>query len=307
MNKLPETIRLYNETCERIRRNPDTFLTRFEKETEGWFFDKKKQYTYFQAEVNRLLVMLDQLGMAKTLLFPTSQAEVFLSVSQEYTEQLDYKLPFPVVFVQFSEPMAVNVPYRGEYKPDQILFMVISQFELSENDVNEQHRQSMNTPFSLLKVSPRLKPGILNGITAIYSDMNILSFSWMADSHDEFVSGSLYGVDEYQHMLKRLAISIIGYINCENVYLEKQGEVDDAINRKREKKGKSRLEPYYICRIKGVQYDGHATGEGSKHSIRYDVRGHFRRMTNGKTIWVRPHQRGLQNELYIPKTYKVDK
>ena len=70
-----------------------------------------------------------------------------------------------------------------------------------------------------------------------------------------------------------------------------------------------RLEPYYVCRIRGVQYDsaGNPAGEGSKHGIRYDVRGHFRRMTNGKTTWVRAHQRGLANELYIPKTYVVDK
>ena len=92
-----------------------------------------------------------------------------------------------------------------------------------------------------------------------------------------------------------------------NVYLEKQGEVPEAVNRKREAKGKSRLEPYYVCRIKGVQYDSHATGEGAKHGIRYDVRGHFRRLDTGKTIWVRSHQRGLANELYVPKVYKVEK
>ena len=64
-----------------------------------------------------------------------------------------------------------------------------------------------------------------------------------------------------------------------------------------------------MCRIRGVQYDseGYEKGAGVKHGIRYDVRGHFRRLETGKTIWVRPHQRGLQNELYVPKTYVVAK
>jgi len=56
-----------------------------------------------------------------------------------------------------------------------------------------------------------------------------------------------------------------------------------------------------------VQYaPGDSRGQGSRHAIRYDVRGHFRRLAGGKTTWVRAHQRGLSNELYVPKVYKAD-
>ena len=59
-------------------------------------------------------------------------------------------------------------------------------------------------------------------------------------------------------------------------------------------------------------------GEGSHHSYRYDVIGHLRFTqhrvkqedgTVGKkdyVEWVAPHQRGLANTLYIPKTYRVE-
>ena len=50
-------------------------------------------------------------------------------------------------------------------------------------------------------------------------------------------------------------------------------------------------------------------GTANRHSFRYDVMGHLRfgnhRLRDGsyrETIeWVRPHQRGLANEMYIPK------
>ena len=46
------------------------------------------------------------------------------------------------------------------------------------------------------------------------------------------------------------------------------------------------------------------------HNIRYDVMGHLRcnRKKNedgsfsNSFIWVRPHQRGLANDIYVPKT-----
>jgi hypothetical protein len=70
-----------------------------------------------------------------------------------------------------------------------------------------------------------------------------------------------------------------------------------------------RVEPK---RVKGkIEYVGES---GTKHSYRYDVIGHLRfnrHLTKEgykDTIeWVADHQRGLENELYIPKTYKVEK
>lgn len=56
-----------------------------------------------------------------------------------------------------------------------------------------------------------------------------------------------------------------------------------------------------------------STGTGTAHRYRYDVRGHWRRGrhkrktgTYSHTIeWVPSHQRGLANDLFIPKSYEV--
>lgn len=75
--------------------------------------------------------------------------------------------------------------------------------------------------------------------------------------------------------------------------------------------------PWHIVRVEPKFYPASRqpiedTGRG--HSYRYDVIGHLRfgrhkrgDGTYSETIeWVPPHQRGLKNTLYIPKTYKVD-
>jgi len=93
--------------------------------------------------------------------------------------------------------------------------------------------------------------------------------------------------------------SILNYINSRNVdrvYVNPN-------TRKRVEKGKELL-PYYECKIhpSKTYEDYHGTGEGTPHSFRYDVRGHFRKIDKG-FIWVGDHQRGLRHTLYKPKIW----
>lgn len=261
----------------------------------------------YQSEMYGMFVLTEQMELAQTVVFSTEQAQVFMDVTKNYTDSLDYKLPFPYTFLQFTSPLPVDVPMYDHIRTDNISYIMLAQSEFTSEMYEDTKTDWKSDPHMLLDVAANVRPGILNNAIIIYKDMNLTRFGWMSDDHNELTVNDEGVAYEYWVELKRLCIACIGYINCENVYLEKQGEVPEAINRKREAKGKSRLEPYYVCRIKGVQHDSHATGEGSKHGIRYDVRGHFRRLDTGKTIWVRPHQRGLQNELYIPKVYKVEK
>ena len=56
-----------------------------------------------------------------------------------------------------------------------------------------------------------------------------------------------------------------------------------------------------FCRVTG-------SGEPTcRHvSFRFDVRGHWRNLSDGRTVWIRPHQRGVEHDLYRPKAYKVE-
>ena len=87
-----------------------------------------------------------------------------------------------------------------------------------------------------------------------------------------------------------------------------------------EQKGEVIPEPWQIVRVEPTlrkKYENASrSGDApkSKHGYRYDVRGHLR---NGKhklrdgsykysVEWVPAHQRGLKNELYIPKTHSYE-
>lgn len=238
---------------------------------------------------------------SKVVLFSAEQMRIFSEIRKAPGDAVDYMLPFPSVFVQLDKPYSA-ILRDGDAHESSIVGFLLSQILVDWEKYQEAVADG--APQSLVVDSERNV--YLNRLYmfAQEKDSAILhAVAWQSDvGHHPIING--VGADSFW---RDLAVACIGYINCENVYLEKQGEVPEAVNRKREAKGKSRLEPYYVCRIKGVQHDSHATGEGSKHGIRYDVRGHFRRLDTGKTIWVRPHQRGLQNELYIPKVYKVEK
>jgi hypothetical protein len=237
--------------------------------------------------------VIEGLAEAKTVIFSADQVEIFLRLSADYTETLEYILPFPIVFLQFDRPVFTALPDRG--------IVALWAMALSQPD----DKPSSDTAF------------INNACFAWFTEasntvdhkgkMTAFAFAWEANEQQSIHCE--HGLIDGAISLKSLAIACIGYINCENIYLHKEGEVPDKVNRKREREGKKILEPYYVCRIRGVQYDsnGQPTGEGTHHGFRYDVRGHFRKLATGKTTWVRPHQRGLQNELYIPKTYVVER
>ena len=73
--------------------------------------------------------------------------------------------------------------------------------------------------------------------------------------------------------------------------------------------------PWHIVKVEPKFTSGSEEGSGRSHSYRYDVIGHLRfahhKLRDGSNYhgieWIRPHQRGLDNALYIPKTYKVER
>lgn len=256
---------------------------------------------------------------AKTVLFRADQAQVFTSVHETYFDSLDYKLPFDKVFLQFDRPVVLEYQKRSADDIDRgkLIAIALDQTEVTEAEMEaDQGKVYENYKNLNINFSPKFYDfqydeqgrAVVNKILFLYEDWGFEKVSWQSKCTDESLEDFEPARASIVARWKNVAIACIGYINCENVHLERIQQVPEAINAKRERKGKSRLEPYYICRIRGVQYDStDPTGTGTKHGIRYDVRGHFRRLQTGKTTWVRPHQRGLTNELYVPKTYLVDR
>lgn len=258
---------------------------------------------------------------SQTIIFSAEQCEIF----EELVEKgdifgLEYRLPFEDMILEFTRPVTVLAfdDERERFDLRTVLGFLLAQKEVDE----EEHEKNLvalrdsDKLFGFSSESPNMPTDwsksdtvVINHVGIIDKDFGIEGMAWTSQfEYTDIEKIAPESVVNWRMKFKALAIACIGYINCENIYLHREGEVSEAINAKRERKGKSRLEPYYICRIRGVNYDNpQATGQGTAHGIRYDVRGHFRRLATGKTTWVRPHQRGLANELYVPKIYLVDK
>lgn len=253
---------------------------------------------------------------SQAIVFRSQQAEVFTKINESYVESIDYRLPFENVLLLFDSPVVTKYELRtpNDFDRGNLLAIGMFQKEFTRDEWFKLLDKGTSGSYLMPEDGEYLQAikgdaVVSNQLCFLYGDWGCEYINWLGGNKQEWL-GSVDDVRKSMMLLwKNLAIACIGYINCENIYLHKEGEVSEAINVKRERKGKSKLEPYYVCRIRGVQYDsdGYEKGAGVKHGIRYDVRGHFRRLETGKTIWVRPHQRGLQNELYVPKTYVVAK
>ncbi len=226
---------------------------------------------------------------AKTILFPAEQAAVFAALSHDYTDRLNYALPFPEVLIEFIDPVPID--------SQQLLGIALCQDVIERNKFEKFISETgiEVTGKTELPESSEVHQAIgvyMDGFTKVIWQVNNRKIMFDKDADAK---------------LKNLAIACIGYINCENVTLERQ-EVDEKINRKRLAKGKKSLDPFYLTKIKGYQYDNGERGAptGQHVSYRFDVRGHFRRYESGKTVWVKPHQRGLEHELYKPKVYVAE-
>lgn len=274
-----------------------------------------------EEDISDFAITCESAKASQTILFSADQCEVFCKLLEKGNiPPLEYRLPFRDVILEFTRPVtmfAFNDDGSSGFGLRTVLGLLLSQHEVNEKQHGEVIKKIRSADEMFGFSSPQFIPTDwsksdtiqINHVGLIDKDFDVEGMAWSSQSEYTDLVWDLPGeVINWRMKFRSLAIACIGYINCENIYLHREGAVPESVNAKRERKGKSRLEPYYICRIRGVNYDNpQATGQGAAHSIRYDVRGHFRRLTNGKTTWVRPHQRGLANELYVPKTYLVDK
>lgn len=226
---------------------------------------------------------------AKTIFFPALQAQVFATLSHEYTDKLRYSLPFSEILLQFSEPVEVS----GR----KLIGIALSADVWDQADYEKFS--------SLHTIDAPTKP-VLPDQTELHQAIGVFEDGYTKAMWQVHNREMVFDADA-DAVIKNLAIACIGYINCENVTLQANQAVDDRANRKRITNGKAPLLPIYVCRLRGAQYDSAGSGQSGRHvGFRFDVRGHFRRLADGRTTWVSPHQRGLANELYVPKVYQTD-
>ena len=145
---------------------------------------------------------------------------------------------------------------------------------------------------------------------------------YLGDSADErFITvGESYGIeDRYIGWWERILLSYSSLLSWLLTYMMSKGiEITEerlprAMRRREMRKDIPKhwhtvqVEPRF--RTSGSD-DGMEGQQRFTHNIRYDVMGHLRCIkkknedgtTSNSFIWVRPHQRGLANDIYVPKT-----
>lgn len=232
---------------------------------------------------------------AKTFLFNSDQIMAFLAAIDRRLPPGDYPAPFQFVCIQFSSGIDEKLFTSGLRSSgnveavDEILGLIIA-----VPDEAPGH-QFMN-------VVAWYKSTSINRVQVSVSGGGEIEYRPL----DDTIADKAEQLYRDKQRLANLALLCLAYINSPGIEIE-HIEPDAAMNRKRAAKGKRELPDYYICRVSKRRLDGEEDSATGRHvSFRFDVRGHFRRLQDGRTIWIRPHQRGLENEVYVPKAYRVD-
>jgi hypothetical protein len=243
---------------------------------------------------------------AQTFLFDSEQILAFLAAVDRRLPPGDYPAPFAEMIIQFTGGIDETLFTTGAraYAPaeaqDEVLGLVIAMPIDPLASSGGQH--IIDAPS--INITAWYKSTAVNRVRmAVAGDGEIIYRPLDMDANHPNTAA----LQQDKQRIANLALLCLAYIHSPGIEVE-HVEADAAINRRRLAKGKRALLDYYICHVRRAARPGQADGEGTgRHvSFRFDVSGHFRRLADGRTIWIRAHQRGLEHGLYKPKVYKVD-
>jgi len=304
---------------------------------------------------------------AKLFLIDKTQAEIFSETSLPSRDYLrsSFRLPFDQTFIEFSEPLGFKVisevsgeeslrKYKGVYvdrdlvaKKEKTSIFSLEKTMLDSKptefygfrffDTQYQDDLVFSLPCELpdfyMLCYDKCKASSLGKKLEIYDPISIIS------KHKTFCEMSSGTGCDYGHSRKDLfglTLKLITFINSKNVLFEKARQGSHKLDRKRKKKGKLPLKDYHFVKVdkrQPVYIDGEPR-KGYKHSVRYDVRGHFafyhhcpscdkiypKIVPSGKDCgkcgyeidkfkveprWMPEHMRGLASRIYRPKILEL--
>jgi hypothetical protein len=230
---------------------------------------------------------------AQTFIFDSAQIMAFLAAVDRTLAPGDYQPPFPCMIVQFTQPIpefdflsGVRNSGLPPEAGDSVAGLVMGFPE------EERTQVTMSAWYTSLATNRAVMEADGDGLLSAHT----VSGQAMTEA----------AARDKQRILN-LGMLCIAYINSPGIEVEHVA-ADLVVNRKRAAKGKRELPDYYVCRVRHERHVsvGEGQGTGRHVSFRFDVRGHMRRLPDGRMVWIRSHQRGVEHELYKPKAYRVD-
>jgi hypothetical protein len=247
---------------------------------------------------------------------PAEQLQMFLKLDHIPEQDfLNLRAPFPYLYIE---------PFNSEF--------VLPQYEVVGEAIYN------HTPVKgILITSTRDNadnamiewPGMMPGQDIVQA-FHVVFFMPLPE-YPENVYGATFGINREGHIvqndeqIRRRAhvvnallsrnishwcIHVLNYLTSPTVLMEER-HVSADLQKARARRGKEPLPGWYEIQYtkSRIRYEANV-GAGVKHGFRYDVRGHFMHFTKGRmagrVIWCPPHQRGLANDLYKPKSYRMN-
>ena len=273
----------------------------------------------------------------KRLLFDSRQATVFADLAEAPPERAQQILhtPFETFYLELTEPILV-----GENETDRPDFIRAFLFSSNVMPIQVEGKEvplSSVTAFLTSRDNERLEFVDRTWKLHLQLGMAFVSVAAAVENPDPselpanlkreqyFLSGHSLDI-ENRHVgwWERTTQTYTGlfswmmlYCMAKGIYIE-QEQITRQQRRWLEQHPKL-PQPWHVVKVEPKFISERAEeGEGFHHSYRYDVIGHLRftqhrvKQEDGSlgkkdyVEWVQAHQRGLNNSLYIPKTYQVE-
>lgn len=225
---------------------------------------------------------------AKVVLCKIAQLKEFLGVKPPDAK---FQLPFESIWLEFDQPYGPPGASEHNLARGVLVFKV-----------------------DLVNGAKRNLVGILGLGTGGCCFASIGRFNsdgiWVPqDDELEYLEDVEVRLQDFGFQFCQSVLSFLYLLQADNVTLEAH-EQPAKINAKRKREGKPPLPGWYsVVFIDAPRNEVSRHGAGVGPNVRFDVRGHWRVIHRGepeqKITWVRPHQRGLVNEIYRPSVWAL--
>ena len=235
------------------------------------------------------------------MLFPSSVVD---EITSDFSSEVDPLVPFQPTLIVFDRP--VDIRFRGRVQLTIHAF-TLSSDQFTERGVDREKKAGCSDyKFGEVQFPNGRKTILYNArifLDARGEYSNVMQWEQGSDVRLFRIYDNMDDVGKVSDLkTKNLVSQCINYINSREAIVFRV----EPKPRKKDRNGKGDLpKPYYVCRIRRDVMGGDATGAGVKHGHEYDVRAHTRHLQSGRTAHVRQHRRGIANNVYVPKTYKV--
>lgn len=228
---------------------------------------------------------------AQTIIFPSEQVVEYIRVIDRKLTPGHYHAPFSKTIFQFTRPVSEKLFLSGNFTGGK---KVLNEDYVTGVMIAIPPDGLDTTNVFALYASGALQRALIDIDSKGEADLRIIAGTASPESAQD------------KQRIVNLAMWCLVYVNSPKMLLEKVSFRQEA-NEKRQKKGKKKLEDYYVIQIEGTKtrYVGEPKGVGSKHSVRYDVIGHPRTLKSGRVVWIPEHQRGVDNTIYRPKVWQL--